>query len=107
MPVAGRCTTAHRRPAGPTLRAVQNIDEPRPASPVPAWAEQALAAALTLCFAIALGLRVGESDDSSRSVQFVLLGAAIAFAVALVAVRRRGAAADDSADGARDAHLSR
>lgn len=79
-------------------------DAPTPAiaEPTPVWLERGLALALTLCFAVALVLKLNE-HDGSPTAQFVLLGVAAVLAVALVVVRRSGAAPDVSQNG----HMSR
>ncbi|MGY1773283.1 hypothetical protein [Blastococcus sp. SYSU D00813] len=79
-------------------------DAPTPtaAEPAPVWLEGGLALALTLCFVIALVLKLNE-HDGSPTAQFVLLGVAAVLALALVAVRRWGAAPDVSQNG----HMSR
>ncbi|MGY1741664.1 MULTISPECIES: hypothetical protein [unclassified Blastococcus] len=75
-------------------------DAPTPATAAPTavWLERGLALALTLCFAIALVLKLNE-HDGSPAAQFVLLGVAAVLALALVAVRRRGGAPDVSLNG--------
>jgi hypothetical protein len=86
---------------------VHPIEETRTAPPAPPWVEHGLALGLTLCFLIALVLKLNETGDESRSLQFALLAVAVVFALALVAVRRRAAASAVSADDAGDAHMSR
>jgi hypothetical protein len=113
--VVGRSPTVRSperpQPAGrPYAPAVTNADSTAPATPTSVWVERGLGAVLTLCFLVALVLRINEPPADHRGLQFALLAVAVVAALVLVAVRPRQQAADPLAGldaGQGNDHMSR